>query len=98
MEFLYIILGVSLTVVGYFVHKFIVFSNKQKISQQLLEYKCSEEILKYRTTHGRQRMQELNNNYKKTNVFREMAIEQIAKQKLVYDDENGCYIRLKQIN
>ena len=33
------------------------------------------------------------NDYKKTNIFREMAIEAIAEQRLVYDQKTGAYIR-----
>jgi len=35
---------------------------------------------------------------KKDNVFRHMAIEQIANQKLVYDEKTGMYVRRTQID
>lgn len=35
---------------------------------------------------------------KKDNVFRHMAIEQIANQKLVYDEKTGMYVRHTQID
>jgi hypothetical protein len=32
-----------------------------------------------------------------TNVFREHVIDEISKQRLVYDETTGRYIRLRQI-
>ena len=34
----------------------------------------------------------------KENIFRQMAIEEIAKQKLVYDETTGRYVRRRQID
>tara|TARA_R110000782_G_scaffold171695_3_gene263418 strand:- start:80 stop:202 length:123 start_codon:yes stop_codon:yes gene_type:complete len=35
---------------------------------------------------------------RKENVFRKLAIEEIARQKLVYDKKTGGYVRRRQIN
>ena len=32
-----------------------------------------------------------------TNIFREHVIDEISKQRLIYDEESGRYIRLRQI-
>ena len=47
---------------------------------------------------SKQRMLEREALRVKENIFRQMAIEEIAKQKLVYDETTGRYIRRRQID
>lgn len=47
---------------------------------------------------SKQRMLEREAIRVKENIFRQMAIEEIAKQKLVYDEKTGRYVRRRQID
>ena len=47
---------------------------------------------------SKQRMLEREAIRVKENIFRQMAIEEIAKQKLVYDEKTGRYIRRRQVD
>ena len=98
VEFLYITLGVCLSILAYFVYKFIVFQKKQIVAKDMLEQCMLDEIQQTREEYQRRRLSEIRDSRKKTNVFRKMAIDEIAKQKLVYDEESGCYVRRRQIN
>lgn len=85
MEYLMFILCVCLCVAGYYTYSFISFRKNQKLIKNRLDYRKA-------------RMKEANETYKKTGIFREIAIEEIAKQKLIYDEKSGRYIRRRQIN
>ena len=98
VEFLYITLGVCLSVLAYFVYKFIGFRKKQMVAKDILEQCMLQEIQQTREEYQRRRLSEIRDSRQKTNVFRKMAIDEIAKQKLVYDEEAGCYVRRRQIN
>lgn len=47
---------------------------------------------------SKQRMLEREAIRVKENIFRQMAIEEIAKQKLVYDEKTGRYVRRRQVD
>ena len=98
MEFLYITLGVCLSILFYFVYKFIVFQKKQMICKNMMEQCMLEEIQQSREEYQRRRLSEIRGSRYKINIFRKMAIDEIAKQKLIYDEETGCYVRRRQIN
>lgn len=101
MEFLYLVLGIGLSILTYFAYKFTVFRKKQIICERMLEEKSMQEIENIRREYSEARIRELRSvreHQKKTNIFRKMAIEEIAKQKLVYDEKTGRYIRRRQIN
>ena len=101
MEFLYLILGICSSILFFFCYKFSKFRKNQIICKRILEEKSLNEIERIRREYNIERIKELQNfreNQKKTSIFREMAIEEIAKQKLVYDEESGCYVRRRQIN
>ena len=98
MELLYALLGVNLCILGYFAYRFMEFRKTQLKREQLLLTKSLEEIARAQKEYSRARMEELSDTHKKTNVFRELAIEEISKQKLVFDEETGAYVRLRQIN
>ena len=85
MEYLIFILCVCLCVVGYYTYNFIIFRKNLKLIKNRLDYQKA-------------RMKEANETYKKTGIFRKIAIEEIAKQKLIYDEKSGRYIRRRQIN
>jgi membrane protein insertase Oxa1/YidC/SpoIIIJ len=92
VEFLFITLCVCLLILSYFAYKFIIFRQNQKSILQIKQIRNE-----YKKARAKE-LQEVRNNQKKTNIFREMAIEEIAKQKLIYDEESGCYVRRRQIN
>lgn len=98
VEFLYITLGVCLSILMYFVYKFVVFQRKQNNCKKLLEQSMMEEIQRAQKEYQKRRLSEMREKRQKTNIFREMAIEEIAKQKLIYDEETGRYVRRRQIN
>ena len=69
--------------------------------KRILEEKSLHEIERIRQEYNIERIRELQSsreNQKKTSIFREMAVEEIAKQKLVYDEASGRYVRRRQIN
>jgi Tfp pilus assembly protein PilV len=89
MDFLIAILIVSLCILSYFGYQFYIFQKKQKISQKIARNK-----LEYRKA----RMREMSETHKKTNIFREMAIDSIARQKLIFDEDSERWVRRRQIN
>ena len=48
--------------------------------------------------YTKRRLCEMKERNRKENVFRKLAIEEIARQKLVYDKKTGGYVRRRQIN
>ena len=62
--------------------------------QELTTAKKAQKSLKF----SKQRMLEREALRVKENIFRQMAIEEIAKQKLVYDETTGRYVRRRQID
>jgi hypothetical protein len=94
MEYIMIMLGVCLSVIGYYGYNFIIFRrNQNSILKQRLQ-----QLTKDRIEYQKARMKEANETYKKTGIFREMAIDSIVKQKLIFDEQTGRYIRLTEIN
>lgn len=86
MTYLIAILCSCFAILTYFGYKFYVYREKQKIQ--------NKNIIQYQKA----RMREISESHKKTSIFREMAIDSIAKQKLIYDEKTKKYIRLTQIN
>lgn len=86
MEVLFIILGICMSTLGYFCYKFMEFRKEEAVRMQKLNFKI-QTLLDgvYKAP-------------KEENVFREMAIDEISKQKLVYIPETGMYERRKQIS
>ena len=98
MEIFYIILGACATIFCYFGYRFIEFRRKQNICRTILEDTIQQELNRSRREYQSLRLAERMETVNKTNIFREMAIEEIAKQKLIYDEESGRYVRRRQIN
>ena len=96
MEFLYLILCISLSIVGYFVYKFYIFREKQKICEEILADSSRQIATEH--DYDPDRLRSIKQLHEKTSIFREMAIEEIAKQRLVYDEASGRYVRRRQIN
>jgi len=47
---------------------------------------------------SKQKMRDMKAAYCQENIFRQMAIEEIAKQRLVYDEKTGRYVRRRQVD
>ena len=98
MEFFYLVLGICISIFCYFAYKFSEFRKKQNACRVLLEQNMQQELNRARKEYQRAHLEERNQTRYKTSIFREMAIEEIAKQKLIYDEETGRYVRRRQIN
>ena len=98
VEFLYFTLGVCGSIFCYFGYKFLQFKKKQDTCRTILENSLQQELDRARKEYQSLRLAERMETRHKTNIFREMAIEEIARQKLVYDEETGRYVRRRQIN
>ena len=86
MKFLYVVLGVSLSIMGYFFYKFQEFRQNQMIREQVLNTKVQTLL------------HEAQSGQPQENIFREMAIDEISKQTLIYDASTGVFVRRKQIH
>ena len=96
LEFLLLILGVNCLTFGYFGYKFIQFRKNEKYRTQELNHKVQCMLDQMKQEYQSEREAELNEK-PVTNVFREHVIDEISKQRLIYDDATGRYIRLRQI-
>ena len=77
------VLCICLSIVVYHAIKFVQYTKIQKARKEYALYRYKE-------------MQETSKK-PETNIFRDMAIEAIASQRLVYDERTGKYIRRRQI-
>ena len=92
MEWYLLVLSICVSIIGYHAYKFLKLTKQHKVQQLQREYafrKKNELNETYR--------QQFPNTQKKTNIFREMAIDQIAGQRLIYDRKSGQYVRRRQI-
>ena len=96
MEIFGIILFMNLCIFGYFTYSFIQFRKNEKYRTQELNHRvqCMLDQMKYE--YQSEREAELNER-PITNVFREHVIDEISKQRLIYDETTGRYIRLREI-
>ena len=102
MEWFALFLSVSIIFLAYQIYKITDISKKHKLEQARREYAFARRIeldeRYHNYTHNiNRKIKNLDYN-KKTNIFREMAIDAIASQSLVYDPESGKYVRTKKIN
>ena len=102
MEWFALFLSVSIIFLIYQIFKIVSISKKHKLEQQRREYAFARRLEldeRYQNyTHNiNRKIKNLNYN-KKTNIFREMAIDAIANQSLVYDSKSGKYVRTKRTN
>ena len=50
------------------------------------------------SVYSKQKIRDMKTAHCKKNIFRQMAIEEIARQKLVYDERSGGYVRRRLID
>ena len=93
MEIFGIILFMNVCIFGYFIHNFIQFRKREKYRTQELNHK-----VQYLLDQMERDYQESIVAEPVTNVFREHVIEEISKQRLVYNKRTGKFIRLRQVD
>ena len=93
MEIFGIILFMNVCIFGYFIHNFIQYRKREKYRTQELNHK-----VQYLLDQMERDYQESIVAEPVANVFREHVIEEISKQRLVYDKRTGKFIRLRQID
>ena len=97
LEFLLLILGINTLTFVYFGYRFMQFRKNEKYRTQELNHKVQCMLDQARRDYKAEREAELNEE-PVTNIFREHVIDEISKQRLIYDEESGRYIRLRQID
>jgi len=96
MEIFGIILLMNLCIFGYFTYSFMQFRKNEKYRTQELNHKVQCLLDQAQIDYQAEREAELNEK-PVNNIFREHVIEEISKQRLIYDEATGRYIRLRQI-
>ena len=96
MEIFGIILFMNLCIFGYFGYSFMQFRKNEKYRTQELNHKVQCLLDQAKRDYQAERQAELNER-PVTNIFREHVIDEISKQRLIYDEATGRYIRLRQI-
>ena len=96
MEIFGIILFMNFCIFGYFTYSFMQFRKNEKYRTQELNHKVQCLLDQAERDYQAERQAELNEK-PVTNIFREHVIDEISKQRLIYDEESGRYIRLRQI-
>ena len=94
MEIFGIILFMNLCIFGYFAYSFMQYRKNEKYRTQELNHKVQCLLDQMERDH-QDSLQE--DNSPPTNIFREHVIDEISKQRLIYDEATGRYIRLRQI-
>jgi len=94
LDFLLLILGINAITFSYFGYKFIQFRKNKKYRIQELNHKVQCMLDEMELDYQASLKQE---EKPAANVFREHAIDEISKQRLIYDETTGRYIRLRQI-
>ena len=72
------------------------FRKNEKYRTQELNHRVQCLLDQMKQEYQSEREAELNEN-PAANIFREHVIDEISKQRLIYDEESGRYIRLRQI-
>ena len=93
MEIFGIILFMNMCIFGYFIHNFIQYRKREKYRTQKLNHR-----VQYLLDQMERDYQESIVAEPVTNIFREHVIEEISKQRLVYDKRTGKFTRLRQID
>ena len=73
------------------------FRKNEKYRTQELNHRVQCLLDQMKQEYQSEREAELNEE-PVTNIFREHVIDEISKQRLIYDEESGRYIRLRQID
>ena len=79
--------------------KYLQFLKDNKIKQNYANARYREVQQTYNAENDilKEKIKKLDEK-RKTNIFRHMAIEQIANQRLVFDEKTGKYVRRRQID
>ena len=96
LDFLLLILGVNCLTFAYFGYKFMQFRKNEKYRTQELNHKVQCMLDQMKQEYQSERQAELNEK-PVTNIFRVQVFSVISKPRLIYDEESGRYIRLRQI-
>ena len=84
----------NLCIFGYFTYSFIQYRKREKYRTQELNHRVQCMLDEMERDYQASLKQE---EKPATNVFREHVIDEISKQRLIYDETTGRYIRLRQI-
>lgn len=103
LEIAVAVLLVCAVIITYHSVKFLKFSKSQTLKRQygLARYQELQQTKEFENQELKRKIELLkqkNKDNKNDNIFRQMAIEQIASQKLIYDEKSGKYVRRRQIN
>jgi hypothetical protein len=90
LEVLLLILGINCITFGYFAYKFIQFRKNEKYRTQELNHKVQCLLNQMKQEHESEQEPV-------SNIFREHVIDELSRQRLVYDEESGKYIKLRRI-
>jgi len=93
VEIFGIILFMNMCIFGYFIYNFTQYRKREKYRTQELNHR-----VQYLLDQMEHDYQESIVAEPVTNIFREHVIEEISKQRLVYDKRTGKFIRLRQID
>ena len=96
MEIFGIILLMNMCIFGYFTYSFIQFRKNEKYRTQELNHKVQCLLDQAQRDYKAEREAELSEE-PVANIFREHVIDEISKQRLIYDETTGRYIRLREI-
>ena len=94
MEIFGIILLMNMCIFGYFAYSFMLYRKREKYRTQELNHRVQCMLDDMERDYQASSTQE---EKPVTNVFREHVIEEISKQRLIYDETTGRYIKLRQI-
>tara|TARA_R110002020_G_scaffold419134_2_gene628359 strand:- start:23 stop:310 length:288 start_codon:yes stop_codon:yes gene_type:complete len=94
VEIFGIIILMNLCIFGYFAYSFIQYRKREKYRTQELNHRVQCMLDEMERDYQASLKQE---EKPVTNIFREHIIDEISKQRLIYDKTTGRYIKLRQI-
>ena len=94
MEIFGIILLMNMCIFGYFTYSFMQYRKREKYRTQELNHRVQCMLDEMERDYQASLKQE---EKPVTNIFREHIIDEISKQRLIYDKTTGRYIKLRQI-
>ena len=94
MEIFGIILLMNLCIFGYFAYSFMQYRKNEKYRTQELNHRVQCMLDEMERDYQASLKQE---EKPVTNIFREHVIDEISKQRLIYDKTSGRYIKLRQV-
>jgi hypothetical protein len=94
VEIFGIILLMNLCIFGYFAYSFMQYRKNEKYRTQELNHRVQCMLDEMERDYQASLKQE---EKPVTNIFREHVIDEISKQRLIYDKTTGRYIKLRQV-